>query len=232
MKKILVFQHIKREHPSLIAEYATERGMTLDVVPLFETNTIPDVSAYDALIVLGGPMGVYEEYQGKTEELTAIKSHIGSVPMLGICLGAQLLAYALGASVYPWQKDGKRCKEIGYYDIALTPEGQAGGLFSGFPSQFAALQWHGDTFDLPQGATLLATDSECPHQAFSYGNAYGVQFHVEATPEIVSDWVHEDRAWITQGFALDEKKIADDAQRLAPVMRAQCFRMLDNFLSV
>ena len=232
MKKILIFQHIKREHPSLIAEYAAERGMTLDVIPLFETTDIPEVSSYDALIVLGGPMGVYEEYEGKTEELTAIKANIGTVPMLGICLGAQLLAHALGASVYPWEKEGKRCKEIGYYDITLTPEGVGGGLFSGFSSKFIALQWHGDTFDLPEGATLLATDSECPHQAFSWKNAFGVQFHVEATPEIVADWVHEDRAWTNAGFALDEEKIAADAERLAPVMREQCFRMLDNFLSL
>lgn len=232
MKKILVFQHIKREHPSLIAEYATERGMTLDVIPLFETTQIPEVSAYDGLIILGGPMGVYEEYQGKNEELVAITSHIGTVPMLGICLGAQLLAHALGASVYPWQKDGKQCKEIGYYDIALTSGGGAVGLFSGFPSKFTALQWHGDTFDLPEGATLLATDSECPHQAFSWKNAYGVQFHVEATPDIVSDWIHEDRVWTNTSFVLDEKKIITDAERLAPVMREQCFRMLDNFLSV
>lgn len=232
MKKILVFQHIQREHPSLIAEYASERGMTLDVIPLFQTTAIPEVSAYDALIVLGGPMGVYEEYPGKTEELAAISAHTGTVPMLGICLGAQLLAHALGASVYPWQKDGKRCKEIGYYNITLTAEGSAGDLFSGFPSEFTALQWHGDTFDLPKGATLLATDSECPHQAFSKGTTYGVQFHVEATPEIVLDWVREDRKWINAGFALDEKKIADDAERLAPIMREQCFRMLDNFLLV
>lgn len=232
MKKILVFQHIKREHPSLIAEYATERGIGLEVIPLFETTTIPDVATYDGLIVLGGPMGVYEEYLGKTEELEAIKANIGTVPMLGICLGAQLLAHALGASVYPWQREGKRCKEIGYYDISLTEEGAAGKLFSGFSPKFSALQWHGDTFDLPVGAVLLATDSECPHQAFSYGNTYGVQFHVEATPEIVSDWIHEDREWTHSGFDLDENKIASDAQRLAPIMREQCFRMLDNFLSV
>lgn len=232
MKKILVFQHIKREHPSLIAEYALERGIGLEVIPLFETTVIPDVALYDGLIMLGGPMGVYEEYSGKTEELTAIKANIGTTPMLGICLGAQLLAYALGASVYPWQQDGKRCKEIGYYDITLTSEGGAGGLFSGFPPTFTALQWHGDTFNLPEGAQLLATDSACPHQAFSYGNAYGVQFHVEATPEIVSDWIHEDREWTNTDFELDENKIASDAERLAPVMREQCFRMLDNFLSV
>ncbi len=232
MKKILVFQHMKREHPSLIAEYAAERGMTLHVVPLYDVHTIPDVSAYDALIVLGGSMGVYDEYPGKTEELSAIKANIGVVPILGICLGAQLLAHALGAKVYPYVKDGAHIKEVGYYDVHLTPEGMAHPLFKNFEPVFPALQWHGDTFDMPEGAALLATDSLCPHQAFSYKNAYGVQFHVEATPEIVSDWLHEDREWASTDFALDERAIAEEARRHAPMMRTQCYTMMDNFLSI
>ncbi|MBY0539717.1 type 1 glutamine amidotransferase [Patescibacteria group bacterium] len=232
MKKILVFQHIKREHPSLVAEYAAERGITLDIIPLYDTHTIPKVSDYDALVVLGGSMGVYEEYPGKVDELSAISAHIGTVPMLGICLGAQLLAHALGAKVYPYFKEGKRCKEIGYYDVQLTPEGVQSPLFQGFAHTFPVLQWHGDTFDMPEGAALLVTDATCPHQAFSWKNAYGVQFHVEATPEIVSDWLHEDREWASADFSLNDRAIAERAQLLAPAMHEQCYRLMDNFLSV
>ncbi|MBX9765367.1 glutamine amidotransferase, partial [Patescibacteria group bacterium] len=209
-----------------------ERGITLDIVPLYDTYTMPDVSGYDALVILGGSMGVYEEYPGKADELSAITTHIGAVPMLGICLGAQLLAHALGANVYPYFKDGKRCKEIGYYSVELTPEGARSPLFAGFAQTFSALQWHGDTFDMPHGAELLVTDSVCPHQAFSWKNAYGIQFHVEATPEIVSDWLHEDHEWARADFELNERAIAKEAARLAPVMREQCFRMMDNFLNV
>jgi GMP synthase-like glutamine amidotransferase len=232
MKKLLVFQHIKREHPSLVAEYAEARGYSMDVVPLYDAHTIPKVSDYDALVVLGGSMGVYEEYLGKTDELSAISAHIGTVPMLGICLGAQLLAHALGAKVYPYFKEGKRCKEIGYYDVQLTPEGVRSPLFRNFMQTFPVLQWHGDTFDMPEGAELLVTDSVCPHQSFSWKNAYGVQFHVEATPEIVSDWLHEDREWASTDFALNDAVVAQEALRHAPAMRTQCYTMMDNFLSL
>lgn len=232
MKKILVFQHIQREHPSLIAEYASERGFELTVVPLYGEYAIPDVSTYDALIILGGPMGVYEEYRGKEDELSAIRDHVGTVPMLGICLGAQLIAHALGARVYPHVQNGKRCKQVGYYDVTLTDDGSASPLFAGFPKTFKALQWHGDTFDMPRGGTLLATDSACPHQAFSYENAYGVQFHVEATPEIVEDWLREDREWASADFELHSEAIANEAHERAQEMRARCFALMDNFLRV
>lgn len=232
MKKLLVFQHIKREHPSLIAEYANERGLSLDIVPLYGKYSMPIVADYDAVVILGGSMGVYEEYSGKADELSAIRANLDTVPMLGICLGAQLLAYAHGGSVYPYVKDGKRCKEIGYYQVQLTQEGLSSPLFRGFEDTFSVLQWHGDTFDIPEGGALLATDSICPHQAFSRGNSYGVQFHIEATPEIVADWLNEDKEWASADFSLNESVVFKEAERLAPVMRAQCFRMMDNFLSV
>lgn len=232
MKKILVFQHIKREHPSLIAEYATERGFELTIVPLYDKYSIPNVATYDALVILGGSMGVYEDYRGKEDELTAIRAHVGVVPMLGICLGAQLIAHAMGARVFPHVVNGKRCKQIGYYDVELTENGKQSPLFAGFQQTFKALQWHGDTFDMPKGAQLLATDSECPHQAFSCMNAFGIQFHVEATPEIVEDWLHEDREWASTDFEFRAEVISKEAHERKAQMRELCFKMMDNFLSV
>jgi len=233
MRRILVFQHIKREHPSLIAEYAAERGIELQVIALWEGKSIPDLSAYDALLVLGGPMGAYEEFPSKDAEVAAINDALQrKMPILGICLGSQLLAYALGARVYPFEQNGKKCKEIGYYDVSLTDEGKKSPLFAGFPGEFRILQWHGDTFELPSGATLLATAPQCPNQAFSYGTAYGLQFHMEATPGIVSEWIADDATWTHEGFAMDDEKVKADAERLSLVMREHCYRLMDNFLSI
>jgi GMP synthase (glutamine-hydrolysing) len=230
MKKLLIFQHIAREHPSYIFDYVVERKYEIDVVKLWEGGIIPDVSAYDGLIVLGGPMGVYEEYTGKEEELAAISQNIGTTPMLGICLGAQLLAHALGARVYPHEVDGKHVKEVGYYSVNLTDEGIRHRLFKGFKSPVQVLQWHGDTFDLPEEATLLASDVLCKNQAFCKGNVCGLQFHVETTPELIEEWLQEDAAWTHTDFDLDEEKTLADAKKLAPLMKVQCYKLLDNFL--
>ncbi len=231
-KKILVLQHIEREHPSNIAEYARDRGVVLDVIGLWKSEPIPDVALYDGLIVLGGPMGVYEEYTGKHEELSAIQKHIGTVPMLGICLGAQILAHALGAKVYPHMSNGKRIKEVGYYTVEHTSEGKDSPLFKDLPEQMKVLQWHGDTFDIPDGAIHTATSALCKNQAFSRENTHGLQFHVEATPAMVATWVERDSEWTHTDFDLDEDRIMKDAEELASVMKKQCYQLLDNFLSV
>lgn len=230
MKKLLVLQHIEREHSSRIATYADERGIALDVIKLWEPYTIPSLSSYDALVILGGSMGVYEDFPSKADELALIKANVGEVPMLGICLGAQLIAHALGAQVYPLKKEGECIKEIGHYEVGLTPEGAEHALFKGFPPKFQVLQWHGDTFDLPPGASLLASAPLCTNQAFSRGNAYGLQFHIEITPELLKDIAAED-TWARDGFSFDEEKLLEEAKALEPVMKEHCYMLLDNFLS-
>jgi GMP synthase-like glutamine amidotransferase len=230
MKKILVFQHINREHPSNIALYAKERGIGLDVVRICDRESIPQVSNYDALIIMGGSMGVYEEYAGKEEEINAIQQALTEIPVLGICLGAQLLAHALGSRVYPMMKGGKRFKEIGYETVALTDSGKESSFFKGFDSSFTVLQWHGDTFDLPKGAALLATSDECTNQAFSLGKSLGVQFHFEVTPTVVAEWVAEDNTWSHTDFDMDDQKVVNDSYAHESHMKKQCDTMLDNFL--
>ncbi|MBI2201863.1 MAG: type 1 glutamine amidotransferase, partial [Armatimonadetes bacterium] len=147
----------------------------------------PDPGDVRAVVVLGGPMNVYQEakYAFLAQEDRFIREVVGrGIPYLGVCLGAQLLAKALGARVY-----ASSVKEIGYYSLELTDAGQSDALLAGVPNPFTAFQWHGDTFDLPGGAELLATSATCPHQAFRYGQkAYGLQFHLEAGPEMVADW--------------------------------------------
>lgn len=231
-KKILVFQHIERENPGFIADYARERGIELDLVSMWSEYDMPELSKYDALVILGGPMGAYEEYPGKAEEIHALKNAIGNMPVLGICLGAQLIAHALGAKVYPHIVDGKHIKEVGYYDVTLTEEGKANKLFKGFSSEFKVLQWHGDTFDMPEGGTLLAEAPLCKNQAFAYGDTtFGLQFHIEAPPKMVETWIREDSVWTHKDFDFDESRAMRDAEELAPVLKEHCYRLMDNFLA-
>jgi len=133
-------------------------------------------------------MNVYEEdrYPFLIEEDLFIKEAIQrGKSILGICLGAQLIAKALGAKVFK-----ASVKEIGWYDVSLTRIGSIDPFFSHLPKTFSVFQWHGDTFEIPHGAILIATSSHVPHQAFRYGdNAYGLQFHLEVTQDIIREWM-------------------------------------------
>jgi GMP synthase (glutamine-hydrolysing) len=148
----------------------------------------------DLLIVLGGPIGAYEEadYPFLTDELKWLESRFqADLPVLGICLGAQLMARALGAAVYP-----SGSKELGWAPVTLTAAGQQSALKALDPGQTEVLHWHGDTFDLPSGATRLASTALCPNQAFFWGgNSLGLQFHPEVTAAGLERW------WI--GHALE-----------------------------
>jgi len=151
-----------------------------------EGRSLPVLEKGDGLIVLGGTMGVHEsERYGWLNHLKDFIADTASsgTPILGICLGAQLLCAALGGRVTP-----NSCGERGMHPLRLTPKGEADPLFSGVSSSFRALQWHNDSFDLPAGADLLAYSSACPVQAFRCRNAYALQFHPEADESVVEGW--------------------------------------------
>ena len=227
--RALVLQHVPYEGHGYIADYVGEHGIDVDVVRLWEPYALPDLTRYGALIIMGGPMGVYQDFPSKNDELALIKTAIGAIPVLGICLGSQLLAHALGARVYPNERDGQPAKEIGYATVHLTPAGAAHPLFKGFDADVRVLQWHGDAFDLPPGASLLATSPLCRNQAFAYGQAYGMLFHLEFTPPMVRGLAEVHREWTHAHYDLDEERLAREARELAPLMKAQCYRLLDNF---
>lgn len=192
--RALVVQHVACEGPGLLEDVLCRKGWVLDV-RCMETPgaTLPESpAAYDALIILGGPMGADEEetfpYLFQVQEL--IKKAVSlRLPTLGICLGGQLIARALGANVRP-----NPVKEIGWYPVRLTPAGRVVPLFAGMPPEFDVFQWHEDTFSLPDGAFLLARGETCINQAFVYGAftrggyAWALQFHLEVTPEMIEEW--------------------------------------------
>lgn len=167
----------------MIAAWAAERGIELKGVPVFENSPfLPGVEEIEALIVLGGPMGVYDEADCpwlKPEKLLIRAVIDAGKPVLGICLGAQLIADVLGADV-------KRnpMKEIGWFPIQLTDQARAECVFADFPQELTVLHWHGDTFDLPKGAVRIGHSDCCVNQGFLWGeNVIALQFHLEAGPD-------------------------------------------------
>jgi GMP synthase (glutamine-hydrolysing) len=188
-KVILIIKQVKSEGPGIIGDFFEQKGFRVKIVELGSGERLPeDLSSMQAVVMLGGPMNVYEEkdYPFLKEENTFIKKILkAEIPFLGICLGAQLLAKAKGAAVTKASS-----KEMGWHDIDLTDGARKDPLFRGIARRkINVFQWHGDRFDVPGGGILLAESEICP-QAFKAGkNAYGMQFHFEVTPYMVEEWL-------------------------------------------
>jgi len=150
---------------------------------------MPDVSTAAGLIFMGGPMSANDDLAYLRHEIACIRQAVDrGQPVLGVCLGSQLLAKALGARVYK-----NSAKEIGWFDVELTDSGRRDPVLSGLDSPETVFHWHGETFDLPDGADWLAYSEQCRHQAFRVGSiTYGLQFHLEVTPEMIADWCRQD----------------------------------------
>jgi GMP synthase (glutamine-hydrolysing) len=187
---VLIVKHADFEGPGSIELQLKEEKVPYQILNLERGNHFPKLDDLTHIILLGGPMNVYEEDQYpflRQEDLFIKEAIQRGKRILGICLGAQLIAKALRAKVYK-----APVKEIGWYDLSLTEEGRGDPLFSLFPGIFSAFQWHGDTFDLPNAAKLIATSVPIPNQAFRYGeNAYGLQFHQEVTEGMIELWMKE-----------------------------------------
>ena len=202
MKKLLALRHVDFENLGTFESWFAKAGYTIEYVdtPSAKPKTLHGIDALkpDLLVVLGGPMGVYEtaEHPYLLEEMRIIKERVAKrLPTLGICLGAQLIAGALDARVYP----GK-VKEIGWAPVVITPEGQNSplaqlGVGAVEGTAPAVLHWHGDTFDLPHGAVRLASTVAYPNQAFSIGkHVLALQFHLEVQPDAIAPWISGNRA--------------------------------------
>jgi GMP synthase (glutamine-hydrolysing) len=163
------------------------RGIEQVPVELDEGEPLPDWREFDAVLAMGGPMGATDdaEHPWLAGERRLVRDAVrAGTPFLGVCLGVQLLAAALGARVYPAERP-----EVGLLPVELTEEGRNDPLFAGLDESLVTLQWHGDTFDLPAGGVRLAGSPLVPNQAFRAGKrAYGVQFHLEVTGEMAREW--------------------------------------------
>ncbi|MGR7997309.1 type 1 glutamine amidotransferase [Xanthobacter sp. ZOL 2024] len=186
--KILVFQHVAVEHPGRFRDFLKADGIQWHPVELDAGEPIPPLDDYDALMVFGGPMDVWQEAENPwlVPEKAAIRQWVAKDrPYLGVCLGHQLLADALGGQVGLMAKP-----EVGVTEVTLTEAGRAAPLFTGLGPTFPTLQWHGAAvLALPPGATVLAENAHCPIQAIQVGQrAFGIQYHVELTDDTVPEW--------------------------------------------
>jgi GMP synthase (glutamine-hydrolysing) len=184
--RVLVLQHIACEPPGVFEDVLQDRGADLHRVELDEGEPLPDWREFDAIVAMGGPMSVNDEatLPWLTEEKRAIGEAVrAGTPFWGVCLGVQLLAASLGARVYPGPEP-----EVGLLPVELTDEGRADPVFAGLESGLATLQWHGDTYDLPEGAVGLARSPAYENQAFRFERAYGVQFHLEVSAAMAREW--------------------------------------------
>jgi GMP synthase (glutamine-hydrolysing) len=184
--RLLVLQHIACEPPGAYADVLRERGALTETVALDAGDVLPDRRAFDGILAMGGPMSVNDE--SELPWLAAEKRYIAEavragLPFFGACLGAQLLAASLGARVYTGP-----APEVGVMSVNLTEAASADPVLGGSPPELLTFQWHSDTFDLPEGAVLLASSSNYPNQAFRWNRAYGLQFHLEVSPAMVRDW--------------------------------------------
>jgi GMP synthase-like glutamine amidotransferase len=189
-RRVLVIQNVAIEGPGVIGPAMAAAGWELDTRMMADRRVaLPSsLRGYQVLIILGGPMNVYEleayPYLRQVDELVA-QGLERELPMLGLCLGAQILAKNLGATVVR-----NRVPEIGWYPVQLTPQGRKSPLFAGLPERFPVFQWHEDRFHIPEGALHLATTDACAEQAFSHGGrVFGLQFHPEVTTPMVISWL-------------------------------------------
>jgi GMP synthase (glutamine-hydrolysing) len=206
----LIVKNVSGEGPGTIEDHLCKERIPYSVIDLSTGESAPQIDSFTHLVILGGPMAVYEmhDFPYLVSEAALIHAAINANKhILGVCLGAQMLAHALGARVYPGS-----LKEIGWCEVQLSSEGMSDPLVSSLalPDRNAAqvFQWHGDTFDLPERSVRLSSSDLYANQAFRYGDrVYGLQFHIEVTPAIVRDWlVHE------QG--IDHASISADSEKL------------------
>jgi len=220
--KTLVIMHVASEGPGTLGTFLESVSIDIVTARLYAGDRLPDdPRVYDAVISMGGPMNVYDEdaYPFLRDETLFLQKAISSeVPVMGICLGAQMIAKAAGARVIRSPQ-----KEVGWRKVVLTAEGRRDSLFQRLPAVLDVLQWHEDMFEVPEGGELLATSEACPHQAFRYRSAVGLQFHVEVTEEILSDWF--------EGSAQHDKVITG-FRLIGNELAGHSLRMYRNFLSL
>ncbi|HBE44168.1 MAG TPA: GMP synthase [Deltaproteobacteria bacterium] len=222
-RTIVIIKHVENEGPGFIGEFFKTERWGIKTIELWKHEPLPDsLDNIAAVVMLGGPMNVYEEERYpflKEEDRFITKLIIDGIPFLGVCLGAQLLAKSCGGKVIKAPK-----KEMGWYEVTLTNEGKHDTLFQGSGKRITVFQWHEDTFLLPDGIPILARGKRCKNQAFRIGDyAYGLQFHIEVTYEMVKVWMKDEME--KEGL----EKILKDTNKIIKKYRKESFTILQNF---
>jgi GMP synthase (glutamine-hydrolysing) len=232
---VLVLQHIACEPPGVYEDVLVDRGTTIHRVELDEGERLPEWREFDAIVAMGGPMSVIDEDELpwlRAEKAVLAEAVRGGTPFFGACLGVQLLAASLGGEVAPGP-----APEVGLLPVFLTDAAATDAVFADLPRELLTLQWHGDTFSLPDGAVLLASSPAYPNQAFRWGrSAYGVQFHLELSREMAEEWTQLpayaealDRVLGPDSSAALVDKLAEHADELRQHGRRMFERWLELF---
>jgi GMP synthase-like glutamine amidotransferase len=223
---LCVLQHAAFEGPGEIAAWAGRHGYPVSIHHLYRGDPLPQFDAFDLLVVMGGEMNIYHyrDWPWLKPEREFIQSALAQDKRaLGICLGAQLIADALGARIFQNPEH-----EIGWFPITWTDEARA--AFTGLPATTTVLHWHGDTFELPVGATRLAASEGCPEQGFLIRNkCLGLQFHMEVDSPLVKQFVDSQGPWPTGPYAQTPEAILSEAASHCDRNRRLLHGMLDQF---
>ena len=225
---VLICKNISTEGPGTIEDYLRLKEIPYTIVDLSQGASLPDATSFDTLIMLGGPMSVKDDisYIRKEEELVRDFALVGK-KMLGVCLGAQIMAKAFGAKVYKGP-----AAEVGWLDITLCEEGLRDSLMirmashpdsGGIWKKSKVFHWHGETFDIPQGASRLAFSDLYPNQAFKYGRGYAFQFHIEVSEQIIYDWM--------SGEKTDMNNLRAETRRYYDDYRKRAFAFYQKFFN-
>ncbi|MDD5254793.1 MAG: type 1 glutamine amidotransferase [Candidatus Omnitrophica bacterium] len=229
MGEILILKHIGIEGPGTLGDFLAQSSFRVRTIELGEGEDLPEnTEGLLALVLLGGPMNVYEDerYPFLNKEESFLKEALRcSIPILGICLGAQVLAKACGATIRK-----NPVKEIGWYPVGLSEHGRGDALFGGLPETLNVFQWHYDTFDIPAGACRLAEGAACRNQAFRFGaNAYGLQFHIEVTPQMIGSWID---SYQQESGVRETNDMLIEAYRRHAAYEAQAQKLYLNFARI
>lgn len=224
---VLICKNIHTEGPGTIEDYLIAQKIPYRIIELSRGDVIPETDNFNTLIIMGGPMSVNDDIDYIRREVDLVKDFIANgKKVFGVCLGAQIMAKALGAKIYVGPQ-----KEIGWYDIELTEEGlkdqfmrslaihpEVGDLWK----RFKVFHWHGETFDIPHGAVRLASSALYPNQAFRYGNnAYAFQFHIEVSKGMIYDWFKNE--------PIDLNKLKEETERFYDIYNARARRFYELF---